>query len=256
MKLKQRSVTIKAGEQDGLKEGEFLVYPSTFIREPDAYGDVVAKGAFLKSLAKWKESGMTMPGLFGHRMDDPDYFVAEGKEYDEDDHGWWVKGAFDFDIPKAPSTYKLVKGKRITQMSFAYDTISEAQIELDDGRKANELRELDVIEFSFVPLGANQDTSIVAVKGATEHFKTIIDLRSKGALDLKDDHIASLREAHKTLGDVLEVLAEKQEDENEAEASQDSPANSEERESANEEEQAKSRTVRAAALVTITEALV
>ena len=254
MKLKNcQAVRVKAGEDDGLKAGEFIVYPSTFTREPDSYGDVVAKGAFEKSLEKWRQSGFQMPGLFGHRMDDPDYFVAWGKEYGEDDHGWWVKGEFDFDIAKAPSTYKLVKGKRINEMSFAYDVIAEGKVELDDGRKANELRELDVFEFSFVPKGANPDTSVVAVKAAASLARTIIDLRAKGAIDLKDEHLTSLREAHKTLGDVISVFESK---EDEATASQSSAnANSEEGDSPNEEEQAKSRSARAASLVTITGAL-
>lgn len=34
------------GDDSGLKDGEFIAYPSTFTREPDCYGDVVAKGAF------------------------------------------------------------------------------------------------------------------------------------------------------------------------------------------------------------------
>ena len=79
MKIKSVSVDpkrVKAGPEDGLEEGQFLVYPSTFTREPDSYGDVVAKGAFLDTIAEWKESGNTLPGLYGHRLDDPDYFVA------------------------------------------------------------------------------------------------------------------------------------------------------------------------------------
>ena len=45
-------------------------------------------------------------------------------------------------------------------------------MELDDGTKANELRELKVYEASFVPVGANQDTGIVDVKDALRRLKT------------------------------------------------------------------------------------
>src|SRR5690606_34115772 len=123
MKIKELPVTFKAGPEDGLKEGEFLVYPSTFTREPDAYGDVVAPGAFLEDIEAWKSEGRVLPGLYGHRMDDPDYFVAGALEEGEDDHGWWVKGMFDLDSPKGPQVYRLVKGKRLNQLSFAYDTL-------------------------------------------------------------------------------------------------------------------------------------
>lgn len=168
MKVKQMPVSFKAGPEDGLADGEFLVYPSTFTREPDSYGDVVAKGAFSDTIAKWKASGLTLPGLYGHRMDDPDYFVAGAIDMGEDEHGWWVKGAFDLESPKGPQVYRLVKGRRLNQLSFAYDVLDEASVQVDGGRKANELRKLDVFEFSFVPVGANQDTSVVAVKSAVD----------------------------------------------------------------------------------------
>ena len=50
MQEKSARVSFKAGPEDGLAEGEFIVYPSTFTREPDAYGDVVAKGAFAETI--------------------------------------------------------------------------------------------------------------------------------------------------------------------------------------------------------------
>ncbi|WP_218961878.1 HK97 family phage prohead protease [Actinomyces ruminis] len=167
MEFKVTPVRIKAGPEDNLAEGEFLVYPSTFTRTADAYGDVVAPGAFANTIKEWKESGNSLPGLYGHRMDDPDYAVAYALDMGEDDHGWWVHGAFDLDSPKGPQVYRLVKGRRLTQLSFAFDVIDSGAVTLDDGTKANELRELKVYEFSFVPVGANQDTSVVAVKDAT-----------------------------------------------------------------------------------------
>lgn len=168
MQTKSFPIRVKAGPEDGLAEGEFLVYPSTFTRTPDSYGDVVAKGAFTETIAEWKESGNVLPGLYGHRLDDPDFFVASALEMGEDDHGWWIKGVFDLDSPKGPQVYRLVKGRRINQMSFAFDTLDEGAVELEDGGKANELRKVSVYEFSFVPVGANQDTSIVAVKALAD----------------------------------------------------------------------------------------
>ena len=155
---------VKAGPEDGLADGEFLAYPSTFTRVPDAYGDVVAKGAFAGTLSRWKASGRVLPGLFGHRLGDPDFYVASASEMGEDDHGWWVRGAFDLDSPKGTQVYRLVKDRRLAELSFAYDVLDSAEVKLDDGTKANELRELEVYEFSFVPIGANRDTGVAAVK--------------------------------------------------------------------------------------------
>src|SRR5690606_25799448 len=84
VKIKNAPVRVKAGPEDGLAEGEFLVYPSTFIRKADSYGDVVAPGAFTETIQAWKESGNVLPGLYGHRMDDPDYFVAGAIDMGED----------------------------------------------------------------------------------------------------------------------------------------------------------------------------
>lgn len=207
MKTKMLPVSMKAGPGDGLKEGEFIVYPSTFTREPDSYGDVIAKGAFADTIQAWKESGNTLPGLFGHRMDDPDFFVAGATEMGEDDHGWWVKGEFDMDSPKGPQVYRLVKGKRLNQLSFAYDVLDEGQVDLGDGKKANELRKVHVHEFSFVPVGANQDTSVVAVKAATEALA--------GGMDLAKEHIDLLRAAQENLSAVI-AAAEKEDQDGQA----------------------------------------
>ena len=201
MKIKSAPIgQVKAGPEDGLKEGEFVVYPSTFIREPDAYGDVVAKGAFAETIADWQGSGNTLPGLYGHRMDDPDFFVAGAKEMGEDDHGWWVKGEFDLESPKGSQVYRLVKGRRLNQLSFAYDVIDEGRVELEGGQTVNELRRLKVHEFSFVPVGANSDTSVVAVKALID------DIKAGRVLSAKNE--TALREARDAIDSVLSSLGE------------------------------------------------
>lgn len=211
MQIKSTAVKVKAGPDDGLAEGEFIVYPSTFTRTPDSYGDVVAKGAFLDDIEAWKESGNVLPGLYGHRLDDPDYFVAGAIDQGEDEHGWWVKGAFDLESPKGAQVYRLVKGRRLSQLSFAYDTLDEGSVELEDGTKANELRRLKVYEFSFVPVGANQDTSVVAVKALAD--ATVDAVKAGRVLSAK--HIDSLRTAQDAIGAVI-AAAESTNDESKA----------------------------------------
>lgn len=188
---------VKAGPDDGLKEGEFLVYPATFTREPDSYGDVIAKGAFMDSIAKWKSSGDVMPGMYLH---DPNQIVAGATDMGEDDHGWWVKGSFD-DDPQAQRIYKLLKGRRLSALSFAFNTEDSGEVKLEDGRKANELRKVDSLEFSFLPKGfaANSDTSVVAVKSFTDSLTH--DLKAGRVLASK--HITSLRKAQEAIGAVI-----------------------------------------------------
>lgn len=206
MKIKNVPLKVKAGPDDGLSEGEFLVYPSTFTKTPDSYGDVVAPGAFLETIEEWKASGNVLPGLYGHRLDDPDFYVAGATDMGEDEHGWWVKGEFDMESPKGAHVYRLVKGKRLSQLSFAFDTLDESNVELEDGTKANELRKLKVYEFSFVPIGANQDTSVVAIKSLAAVIAA--DVKAGRAISAKNEQV--LRDAaEKVVGaaqDIQELL--------------------------------------------------
>lgn len=190
---------VKAGPDDGLNEGEFIVYPSTFTKTPDSYGDIVKPGAFKNTLKAWKESGNVLPGLFGHRFDDPDFYVAAAIDYAEDEHGWWVKGKFDLESPKGPHVYRLVKDRVLNELSFAFEVIDSGPVKLEDGTKANELRELHVYEFSFVPIGANSDTSVVAVKSMTEALTHDV----KAGRVLASKHITSLRKAQEAIGAVI-----------------------------------------------------
>lgn len=192
-------VGVKAGPDDGLEEGEFIVYPSTFTREPDSYGDVVAKGAFLDSIKAWKTSGDVMPGMYLH---DPNQIVAEATDMGEDDRGWWVKGRFDTDEP-AQRVYRWLKGRRLSSLSFGYKTLEEGKVELPDGKSANELRKVDALEFSFLPKGfaANEDTSVLAVKSA-------IDVLGKAGRSLSAKNEEALRDARDAIDSVLSSLGD------------------------------------------------
>lgn len=105
-----------------------------------------------------------MPVMYMHRMDDPDYNIGGVEDMGEDDHGWWIKARLDMDNPIAKQVYKLVKAGRLSQLSFAFDVQDAGPVTLDNGVKARELRRVKVYEASIVPVGANQDTSFVAIK--------------------------------------------------------------------------------------------
>lgn len=222
MRIKTLPVSFKAGPDDGLAEGEFLVYPSTFTRTPDSYGDVVAKGAFLETIQAWKDSGDVMPGMYLH---DPNQIVAGAHDMGEDDHGWWVKGFFDED-PAAQRIYRLVKGRRLSSLSFAFDTLDEGAVELEDGTKANELRKMAVHEFSFLPKGfaANDDTSIVSIKSIADLLAP--GLKAGRVLSAKNE--TALRTALEKISDgvteVKNVLAAVGEAEDEGKVSASEPA--------------------------------
>lgn len=142
-------------------------YASTFDREPDSYGDVVAKGAFAKSLERWeslKSEGKYIPLLWAHDTEDPKSNIGRVIEAEEDERGLLVTAEFDPENEKAQYVRKLVQEGRVYQFSFAFETKAAGMVELENGVKANELRELELFEVSIVQIPANQHATVEEVK--------------------------------------------------------------------------------------------
>lgn len=173
MKTKSFDLIYEATE-DVADGGEVLAYASTFDRLPDSYGDVVARGAFAKTLADWQASGNPIPLLFGHRTDDPRMNIGAVIEAEEDERGLKIRARFDEENEIAQYTRKLVKEGRLTKLSFAYDTLDSAPVVLEDGTRANELRELKLYEVSLVPIPANELTEVIEAKDG-EHTESIVE---------------------------------------------------------------------------------
>ena len=155
---------VKAGPADNLAEGEFIAYASVF-GNVDSYGDVVQRGAFTKSIAKWSASGNTVPILYGHDSKNPHMNVGGVVSMVEDERGLKVHGRLDLDTETGEQVYRLVKGRRLSQLSFAYDEVRTRPVKGDPRLGSyKSLDELHVHEVSLVPVGANRETSVVAVK--------------------------------------------------------------------------------------------
>lgn len=166
MEFKSFSATVE--EKDG---GAVRAYASTFDRVPDSVGDVVAPGAFDKTISNWKASGKPIPLLWGHDTDDPFSNIGAAIDYGTDERGLWFDAEFDADNEKAQYVRKLVKEGRVFQCSFAYAVKDAAPVELESGAKANELRELDLFEISIVQIPANQNATVEEVKAVDTEIK-------------------------------------------------------------------------------------
>jgi len=203
MLTKSATIEVKAGPDDGLKEGQFTAYASVFGNK-DSYGDVVMPGAFSKTLADWLKSGDMIPLLFGHNMSDPDYNIGGVFAAEEDSVGLKISAELDMENPKSVQTYRLLKGRRIRQMSFAYDEIDSGPA-VHDGEHVWELRELKLYEVSIVTVGANQETEILAVKQVPAVAeRAIADIKAGRVLSAKNE--GELRDAHDAIGRVLSAL--------------------------------------------------
>lgn len=156
-------VKMKAvGPETGDDAGQFKALVSAF-GNVDSVGDVVVRGAFAKSLARWEEKGSPIPIVWSHRWDDPFAHIGEVTKATETDAGLEVEAQLDLGNPTAMQVYRLLKGRRLKEFSFAYD-IRAATPGQRDGKAVQELTELDVLEVGPTLIGANRNTELLDVK--------------------------------------------------------------------------------------------
>ena len=218
--MNTKTITVEAKADNGYISG----YAATWIREPDSWGDVIAKGAFAECIENIKAEGKVIPLLWNHEADDLSAFIGTVRELAEDDHGLFFGAAFD-GTDKAQRARELAQDGRICKLSFAYDVIDAGEVELEDGRKANELRKLNLHEISLVMYPANRDTSVVEVKSG----------RRNSAKDAEE--LARIVELAASIQSIVDgLLAERAEDKQPEPEADEAKANAEEPDTANAEE--------------------
>ncbi|MCY9786837.1 HK97 family phage prohead protease [Nocardiopsis sp. EMB25] len=170
MHTKSFPARVKAvGADQGLEDGQVRALVSVFGNE-DSYGDVVVPGAFAEDLDRWKSSGDPIPFIWSHDWGDPFSHVGHVLDAEETAEGLVVTAQIDdMDTnPKAGQVHRLLKGRRVTQFSFAYDVVEGAFVEKEDHRWGGyyELRKMRVHEVGPCLIGANQETELLAAKAA------------------------------------------------------------------------------------------
>ena len=196
MNYKSISVQYK-DEGNGSIEG----YASTWVREPDSYGDICREGCFKNSLEKRWDGGKNIPLLWAHKMDDLNAYVGIATAQ-EDETGLFFHADFN-DSPEAKKIRELYKSGTLNSFSFAYDTIDSGLVTLEDGRKANELRELDIFEISCVLVPANATAVVTDIKSGKRNSKKDADAIKQaitllqGVLDNEEDDSEETEDAPK-----------------------------------------------------------
>jgi HK97 family phage prohead protease len=177
----------------------------------------VADRLILASLSKmyyayqrWN-GGKGIPFLWAHKMDDLKAFIGTA-EAEEDEKGLHFVATFD-DTEEAQKVRQLYKDGRLRKFSFAYEVKDEGTVVLEDGTKANELRELELFEISAVTVPANEDAAVVDVKSAEPEAKS-------GARNSKKD-ADRISQAIALLKEVLGEIEEPEDDEDETEETDD-----------------------------------
>jgi HK97 family phage prohead protease len=233
MQTKSRPAHIEATIEDGADEGVFEAIVSVF-GNVDSYGDMVMPGAFSDSLAEWGEKGDPIPVLWSHNSYDPASHIGYVEKAEERDEGLWIRGRLDIHADpaesKARQVWRLLKGRRVTQFSFAYDILDAAEVR-DEGRKVYELRKLKLYEVGPTLVGVNQDTELLDTKALR---RVLDDVKAGRVLSKKNEDL--LRNAHAAIGDVLATL----ESDDDGKATASVPAKTEEPAKANVEEPTRS----------------
>ena len=143
---------IKAVAEDGTFSG----YASVFGVE-DSYSDVVIKGAFTKTIARYESKGTFPKLLWQHKMDEP---IGIYTKMFEDDIGLFVEGKLLLDVQRAKEAHTLMKAGALDGLSIGYD-VKDFEIQGDSVRL---LKELELFEVSIVTFPANEHSLISNVK--------------------------------------------------------------------------------------------
>lgn len=202
MRTKDFTARVKAaGVADGLAEGQFTALVSVFGNE-DSVGDVVRPGAFTDTLADWQAKGDPIPVIWSHAWGDPFAHVGTVLKATETLQGLEVTGQID-DLdtnPTAAQVYRLLKGRRVTQFSFAYDVGEGAWVQDDEHPWGGyyELRRVKLHEVGPCLVGANQETELIAAKAAG------LARGTKAGRVLSQKNFESLTAAYTAIGEVLD----------------------------------------------------
>lgn len=159
MKLERRVVPFdirNLGADDGTFEG----YGSVF-GVIDSYADIVAPGAFKRTLKEAKAK-KRMPALLWQH--DPSQPIGVYEEMREDDTGLYVKGRL-IDTALGADAYKLLKAGALSGLSIGFRTLKS---KIDEENGIRTLTELELWEVSLVTFPANDAARIASVKADGE----------------------------------------------------------------------------------------
>lgn len=146
-------LAIKSSNPD---TGEFKAYGSTFGGLPDAHGDIIAPGAFTKSLAAHRKNGTAPALLWHHDQTQPIGVVTNAYE---DAKGLRIDGQLSLDTQKGQEAHALMKMGALA-MSIGYAALESAPL----GKRGRELKQIALFEVSAVAMPSNTNAKIISVK--------------------------------------------------------------------------------------------
>ena len=137
-------------------EGKFTGLASTFDGAPDRGGDVIARGAFARTVARLAADGVKLPLLWNHDAADP---IGWLESVTETEAGLEVEGQLMMELRQAKIAHDLMKAGA-AYLSIGYRV--ERSRDRADGAKV--LEQIDLAEVSVVTTPMNPAARVTAVK--------------------------------------------------------------------------------------------
>ena len=151
---------LKANGSSGQFEGYASVFGNT-----DLYGDIIVKGAFMKSL-----EGRSAPVAMLHQHD-PKQVIGKWLSFKEDDHGLYAVAELTPNHSIAEDVKASLAHGAINGMSIGFDIPKDGS-EYDQQKQVRVIKSIDLWEVSIVTFPANVESRIDIVK-SIEAIKTI-----------------------------------------------------------------------------------
>lgn len=144
-----------AGAAAGTVEG----YASLFGGGPDAYGHIVAPGAYAASLARHRREGTVPVMLWSH---DPASPIGRWETLAEDPKGLRVAGVLNLKADRGQQAHEHLKAGDVNGLSIGYRVPDGGAVPNADGTLT--LKEIDLLEVSIVAVPANWQARVTGVK--------------------------------------------------------------------------------------------
>ena len=170
----------------------------------DSYGDVIAKGAFKRTLRDYRQADRLPPMLAQHGgfLSAADLMpIGVWTKMVEDDTGLVVEGRLS-DTARGNEAYTLLKDGALSGLSIGYVT-KEFALGTRPGEPRRTIKDIDLLEVSLVTFPANDRARIDQVKAAARSLSTTDWRDLEGAL--RDEGL-SHRDAKKAASALKNLL--------------------------------------------------
>lgn len=171
--MRRRDFSLQFKAEDVSASGSFSGYVATF-GNVDQGGDVIAPGAFAKSLSRAGREKRLIPMLWQHDRNEP---IGKWTKMEEDQNGLYVEGKLHIEFdPLAQRAHGHLKEESVGGFSIGYNLVDGGYSLHPDYDAENDnqrqpiwlLSELDLREASIVTMPMNIEARLVSVKSIIE----------------------------------------------------------------------------------------